>query len=416
MNELVIILILLIWVIFTFIIVSSIRRDGYAPFEDIGIMFLLALILYTTLPPISWIFQGWEYNNPEYPRLFKAQPSSEDVFIILKITLFYILGYATIFYRKYKYINKPIKKKETTLISDEIMYGTILLLIITIVITLVINFGGIIAQSTSYIDQYLVIQQLPLAIKILIKFTSGLGNVLKFILLIAILQRWPRHKGLLSLYLLITIFSFDPEGSRTGLVTNILTMIIVWHFLIYQIKTKYWIILFSFGILTFLFLGEFRDTANLNETIQNIKTNGIPLGELDSIWANSLELITETQDFNVPISVLTSEFFAFIPSQLLPFDKLALHEWFLETYHWQYKALGGGFAFGAISQVIVGGRGIFEAFLRGAIICYLAIYLLNKLRSKKIIGGFILCIFIYTPTHTNVSDNQHSIYSLILYK
>ena len=296
------------------------------------------------------------------------------------------------------------------------MYGTILLLIITIVITLVINFGGIIAQSTSYIDQYLVIQQLPLAIKILIKFTSGLGNVLKFILLIAILQRWPRHKGLLSLYLLITIFSFDPEGSRTGLVTNILTMIIVWHFLIYQIKTKYWIILFSFGILTFLFLGEFRDTANLNETIQNIKTNGIPLGELDSIWANSLELITETQDFNVPISVLTSEFFAFIPSQLLPFDKLALHEWFLETYHWQYKALGGGFAFGAISQVIVGGRGIFEAFLRGAIICYLAIYLLNKLRSKKIIGGFILCIFIYTPTHTNVSDNQHSIYSLILYK
>ena len=112
MNELVIILILLIWVIFTFIIVSSIRRDGYAPFEDIGIMFLLALILYTTLPPISWIFQGWEYNNPEYPRLFKAQPSSEDVFIILKITLFYILGYATIFYRKYKYINKPIKKRK----------------------------------------------------------------------------------------------------------------------------------------------------------------------------------------------------------------------------------------------------------------------------------------------------------------
>ena len=76
-QAIVILQILILWLILYKIYKTSIIRDKRAPIDDIGVLFLLALSLYSTLPPISWLLQGGEYNLIS-GRLFQLQPDISE--------------------------------------------------------------------------------------------------------------------------------------------------------------------------------------------------------------------------------------------------------------------------------------------------------------------------------------------------
>jgi hypothetical protein len=128
-------------------------------------------------------------------------------------------------------------------------------------------------------------------------------------------------------------------------------------------------------------VGVWRGFGSLT-SVGDLGLEGVGVGEFDALWANAVELWQAKQrgGLSVPFGVRFEELFAFVPRQLLWFDKQSLSGWYLDTLHPAYKDIGGGWVFGAISQAVVGG-GVFEALIRGAVLGVVAGWIMKWIRT-----------------------------------
>ena len=81
---------------------------------------------------------------------------------------------------------------------------------------------------------------------------------------------------------------------------------------------------------------------------------------------------------------------------MFPFEKLALNDWYLDTFFPIYKMNGGGWEFGALSQAVIGG-GIAEAVLRGGAVAALSVGLMKWYRSPTT-SWWRLPLYLYVLT------------------
>lgn len=397
--------ILLIWAILFFVYSTAARRDGRAPADDIGVIFLLVLVLYTTLPPLFWLLQGGEYISIYSGRLPQLQPSTEDTFYLLTTSLGYALGFAVVYLGLRRRIPRPVVPAAIPYIDDSMMAGAIVIIAVNLVLSLFLGFSGAIGTAESYADQYRVIAELPLALAQLIKVGTGFSAVAKLVVLVALLQRWPRHRNWFFIYILTILFSFEAGGERTSITTGLLSVLIAWHVLVRRIAPSRWFAMFGIGMVGFLILGFQRNLASWN-ALAALDLGDFSLGEFDGLWANAVDLLHQSEfgGLNLPFSAYLGEFISFIPSQLLPFEKLSYSEWYLSTFYYQYKLEGGGLAFGAVSQAVVGG-GIFEALIRGGLLGAISVWLIRWYRAQK--GSwwrFPLYLYLLVFSYQSVRD------------
>ena len=378
-QAIVLLQIIILWIIFYKIYKTSNIRDKRAPIDDIGVLFLLALAIYSTLPPISWLVQGGEYSLIS-GRLFRLQPDVSEVIYLLNISIAYSLGFSFIYFKIQKKILQPENIKIVKIKNSKV-FASLFIVLFTYLITIFLFTSGKIRSAESYVDSYLVIQELPLPLRQFLKLISAFSGVATLIITIALLQSWPRYRRIFWLYVVTILFSFNAEGGRTGVAISLLSMVISWHVLIKPISSKKVIFCAIFALISFLLLGIYRNIGSLSG-IGQIGFEGIGVGEFDVLWANAIELLQAKKSglIYVPFSTLTNEFYSFIPSQLLWFQKNSLSIWFLDIFHPYLKDLGGGLAFGALSQAVIGG-GIIEALIRGIILGGLAGLLMRWYRK-----------------------------------
>src|SRR5581483_8170215 len=55
------------------------RRSGGVPFEDIGALYITVLLLYLTLPIVTYLMRGMVFTRYNDMRLYAFRPSLEDV-------------------------------------------------------------------------------------------------------------------------------------------------------------------------------------------------------------------------------------------------------------------------------------------------------------------------------------------------
>jgi hypothetical protein len=263
------------------------------------------------------------------------------------------------------------------------MAGALAIVLVFQTTMLVVVVGGFISTAESYIDSYRVVQELPLPVRQVLKIEGGMASIATLVLLVAILQRWPRQRLFFILYLAIVLLSFDPEGSRVAVATGLLSVAIAWHVLVRPIPARWWFAGGFFGLVFFLALGLRRALGSWDE-FGVLSPDGFGIGEFESLWANAVELLQarESGGLDVPVAARFGEFWAFMPSQLLPFQKLSLSDWLVQTFYPAYYEAGGGLAFGAISQAVIGG-GVPEAALRGAILGAMAAWLMKWYRTPS---------------------------------
>ena len=372
--------IIFIWCIIIRVYILSAKSAGRAPIDDIGVLLLVVFGLYTTLPPLSWLLQGGIYT-PLSGRLFRLQPETSQVIFLLNISLAYIIGFTLVYISLMKNVNKPLNKVQAY-IGDTKALGAISILLITYVLGFVIGGMGLIRAAESYTDSYAAYAELPLGIRQIIKISTAFSSVAGLVLLVALFQRWPRYRWLFFLYLFSLLFSFNAEGSRTGLAINLLSIAIAWHVLVRPIPTTKVIIGGILGLAIFLLLGILRSIGSFGEAVGGGLGVGIGVGEFDEVWANAIELFQEKGAVSIPFSTRFSELFEFIPSQLLWFQKDTLSNWYMDTFYPVSKESGAGLAFGAIGQAVVGG-GIIEAFIRGLILGGLAGFIIKWYRKSS---------------------------------
>lgn len=376
--------ILLIWAMVIATCVFAARQDKRAPADDIGIMWLVVLAMYGTLPPLSWLLQGSTYGIFSFQRLLYLQPTSDEIVQLMYIGTAYACGFAGVYLYLRRSVPKPLASGHALIKGPQIT-AALLFVLFYLTLTTALRAGGYLREAESYSDSYSAVSELPLALRQVLKIAGGFAAVAQMIVLVAILQRWPRTRWFFILYLSTFVLSYDPGGSRKAIAMGLLSAAIAWHVLVRPITASRWIAAGGLGFMTFTILGVLRGMGiwggDGGGDIQAGDFEGLGLGELDALWANALHLLQEGKTkLDIPWAARYGEFWAFIPSQMLPFDKLALNDWYLDTFFPEYKEQGGGWEFGALTQAVIGG-GAVEAALRGGVVAVLSIRLLTWYRS-----------------------------------
>ncbi len=375
-------MIFIIWGNVYYLYKYSSNKDDCAPIDDIGVFWITIFALYSTLPVFSWILQGYTYISILGPRLLEIQPDISDINYLLLIAASYSISFTIVF----KFFRKKIKKLEintSKIIPQPILVSSFVIVIIT---NIVLFYSGQlfgIQTVENYVDQYRVIQQAPLLIRQLLKYLLSFQSISIIIILTSFIQNWKKYKIYFYLFVFFTLFTFNIEGGRASLGITILSIFFLWHVTIKKISSKIWIIFSTIGLTTFLILGLLRGVQNLSE--YDLSGNSTPgVGEFDAIWGNALHLNEQKKagNLSVPFTVRFEEFWDFIPSQILFFNKTSLSIWYLDTYYPIYKEQGGGWAFGILSQAIIG-FGPLEAFIRGGVLALLYGYLMSWYRKSK---------------------------------
>lgn len=405
--------IFLIWAVAIWVYYLAARRDGRAPIDDIGFLWLGVFALYATLPPLSWLLQGGSYG-PLSGRLFQLQPSNKEVVYLLCIALAYIIAFASVYIVLLRRVSRPVATALARIRGTK-MAGAVMVVLAASLIGVVIGASGLIRPVESYGDSYLVIAELPLGLRQLIKIVGAFSSVAALVLIVAVLQRWPRYRLLFICYLFSILFSINPEGGRSEVATGLLGIVIAWHVLVRPIPSGRLLAGGVFGLVVFLLLGIWRGFGSLTG-IGEIGLDGVGVGEFDSLWANAVELWQAKQSggVDVPFETRFGELFALVPSQLLWFEKSSLSIWYLDTFHPIYKEAGGGLAFGAISQAVIGG-GMFEAAIRGAIIGALAGWIMKWVRTPTTAWWrFPLHLYMLIWIFQGIRDTTFSLWGAIV--
>lgn len=359
------------------------KYNKKSPLDDIGVLWIFVLFLYSVAPALSFYFQDGVYLTWLSGRLFSLQPTIEETIQLLNISLSFAFGFSIVYLITRKNIN-PSRFNVNGRIKDKLLFSSLLLFIVSKLFVYFLYITGLIATPQSYIEEYKVISEAPTLIRQVLKVVSVGGSICFLVCIVGLFQRWPKSRFAILGIILFIIATFNPDSSRTALVVSFLTMLICWHVYVKKIRTVVWMPLAFVGLIVFILLGEFRGT---DTTTSNLIENAFGgLGEFESIWANSVEMLQEKNKGNidVPFNVRFNEFWQFIPSQLLPFEKQSISGWYLSKYYTSFQERGGGWAFGSIAQAALGG-GVFEAFLRGSLL-----------------GLFYYLIFRYQRSNSNV--------------
>lgn len=392
--------ILLIWAVVIATCVFAARRDKRAPADDIGVMWLVALAMYGTLPPLSWLLQGSSYGLLSVHRLFMLQPTSAEIVQLMYLGIAYACGFAGVYLFLRRYVPRPHSYTHAPIKGPQIT-AALLFVLVYLALTTALRAGGYLRSAESYVDSYSAVQELPLGLRQILRIAAGIANIAQLVLLVALLQRWPRTRKLFILYIVMLLLTYDPSGSRKAVALGLLSAAIGWHILIRPIAARRWVTAGTVGFVVFTILGVLRGIGIWGGDTGDFEAGdfeGIGLGELDSLWANSLHLLQEGHSkLDIPWAARYGEFWAFIPSQMLPFGKLTLQDWYLDTFFPEYKEQGGGWEFGALTQAVIGG-GVVEALLRGSAIAVLSIGLMKWYRSSTATAWWRLPLYLHLLT------------------
>jgi O-antigen polysaccharide polymerase Wzy len=358
---------------------SCSKKDGRPAFDDPAVLWLIVLFLYAAAPALVYYLNKGIYSSWLHGRLYSLQPDTSETISLMHIALGYALGLTVVYLPLRRTIPQYVFSKSKYITLPKVL-GAISIIVFTKLLILTISYSGLVRRPESYVDSYKVILEAPLIIRQILKVLMGTNKIAFFVIIIAIMQRYPASKKWLILLVLYNFIIFDPDGGRAGLATTIFASIICWHNLVKPIKTKTWIIVGSLGLVAFTILGSIRGTQNISKE-KLILTNFEGLGEMESIWANSVEMLQNKKSaISPPLTVRFEEFWEFVPSQLLPFEKKSLSNWYVSKFYPDFHLLGGGWAFGCIAQAALGG-GIIEAFIRGMVLGILLILLMKWSRS-----------------------------------
>lgn len=379
------------------------RRDQRAPADDIGLMWLLVLALYAGLPPLTWLIQGGHYTAAADNRLFLMQPTTEEVSALVYIGLAYSCSFAASYLILRGSAQRAIAGAHVHgRVSTDQMMAALVIVIIFKATILIIGLAGFVRSAESYIDSYKAIAELPVAARQALKISGGISAVAQLVLLVAILQRWPKQRFLFGVYLAMVLLSFDAEGSRAATLIGLIGVAIAWHVVVRPIRARSWVIAGVIGLLVFIALG-YRRTLGSWADVDRLASDSVGLGEFDTLWANGVELFRSknTGHLLVPDAARYGELWSIVPSQLLWFDKDQLAEWYVRSYYPSHAFLGGGLGFGSIPQAVIG-YGLYEAVVRGLALGAIAAWT-TRWYQRPSPAWWRLPLFLYLLTTSYVS-------------
>jgi hypothetical protein len=247
-------------------------------------------------------------------------------------------------------------------------------------------------------DSYLFARNLNIVDRYILKFLGTAFFFLKVILLFKLIQYFSKKKIFIWIaaffYLFYVYYYFDMNDQRSEHYMFFVIFIVSYNLFVKE-QTVFKMSIFVISSLLFFTLWSYWRGS------EDVLWTG--LGEFDHIYANAIDIIRVPNE-TISIKKKIYDFYSFIPSIILPFEKSTLVEWYLKNYHEQAYELGQGFAFGILAESIYG-YGILETFLKTLILSlFLNYFYIKYLYSKNIyIEFFYIILFITSPLAIRVT-------------
>lgn len=340
----------------------SVRRNSHMAAIDIGVWWLAFLALYSIQPTLYWLVTG-EFLSVASNRLEKLGTTASDIAVILTISA----CYATAFVLTYLRITRSARFQGAPLfakIRNNVFIPTAILFIILWLVMQ--GLFSEIGAGDGYESRFLNLSESSLGMRRLHKFSQAFLIISGIVVIVAMLQRPKTRIFTVIAIPVLVLMVASLGGSRGPAFMLALVFLISWHALVRPIPRMAWGTFALFGILAFNLLGAMRSYERLPDASELLPWL-VASGEFEHVFGNAVELLHAVRDERLllPYTIRFAEFLAFLPSELLIFEKTSLSDWFMDAFYPDLKATGGGLAFGAMAQAVIGG-GAVEALLRGA--------------------------------------------------
>ena len=345
-------------------------RSVTVPLDEIGSWYLTAVSIYAVLPLIVFLLVGLEYTPLNDSRLFSLQPSPDEVGAVGWLYALYMGAFAW----TYLATRGPsVQAEPARPVFPPSTIGIVIALWAGITLaTNVLGTSSGLAGSSGTESGYAMFEQLPLALRQGIRLLSGMLMVLTVLLLAWLFSDFKRRRWIIAAWLvLLLVPMLTSVGSRAMTVLSLIACIMLYHRLVRPLSVRVAIIGGVMGLAVFLALGilrAFRGAASPGDFVV-----GLHGGEFEALFGNAIDLRARLATGEIhakPFSFYVGDLLSFLPSQVLPFQKVDLSDWYIATFYPDAREAGSGFAFGAIAEAVLG-WGWFEAVLRGALVGYL---------------------------------------------
>ncbi len=345
-------------------------RSSTVPLDEIGSWFLTAVTIYTVLPLVVFLLIGLSYTPLNDNRLFQLQPSPGEVGAVGWLYVMYLGAFAW----TYLATRGPSVQAEP---ARPVFPPSAIGIAFTLwgVITVATNFLGTsngLSGSSGTEGGYAMFAQLPLPLRQGIRLLSGMLMVLTVLLLAWLFSDFTRRRWIIAAWLLqLLLPMLTAVGSRAVIVLSLIACVMLFHRLVRPLSLRVAIIGGVLGLAVFLALGilrAFRGVASPGDFVV-----GVHGGEFESLFGNAVDLRSRLAAGEIhakPLAFYVGDLVSFLPSQVLPFQKVDLADWYIATFYPEARDAGSGFAFGAIAEAVLG-WGWLEALVRGAIVGYL---------------------------------------------
>ena len=341
------------------------RENGSAPVRA-GTFYGAIVALYAAFPLLLFLLNGMVYNEYDDNRLFVAQPTPEQIGTIAWWYVAYLLPYFVV----YLLVTPRLGSLRIILPSRT---GTLLFVTLALYVAIQVylfalhRVFGLRAQS--YYDVYTMLRSLPLFLQQITGRLQSWIAMLQIVLLVIFFKDYRRNRIFILLLIgSVAVSTMMKMHARTELFLLLVVAGFLYHHMVRRFSVRMVAVAGVGMVLAFTALGALRNLRGESDLAFETVFRGT--NEFQAILSNGYDLFFTLRANGVFLenpALYFGDFLLVIPSQLLPFTKQTAALWYMQTYHPLIYEAGGGLAFGAIAESVVG-FGMVEAVVRGALL------------------------------------------------
>jgi hypothetical protein len=389
------------------------RIEGTISYFEVGVFCALITFVYSVYPLARYIEGGYSFPEWGDGRLFVMRLRPDD------------LGTLTWWYALYLFCfcaGYVLTRGRTALRSVNVApadAATVITIAILLACTKLFFFvlGWFFnLQTSSYFEEYLVLQQLPLVIRQVAAHVQLIDLTLQMMLVMALAssRRKSYRVMLVGLLLFITATQLLWPGARVKLFAVILAVIALVDLTIRRIPLRWMCAGAVAGFVLMLGMSAMREAKQFGSPS---RLTG-QITEFEIIFANAVDL-KYLQDasgaFLDKPGLYWSGLTALIPSEFLTTEKDTPANWYGREYYRQFFESGGGLAFGVLAEAVVG-YGAIEMVWRGLLVGIL-LGLLHRflMRGHVSLPFMMFYVWILVWSYQTVRNGTLTLFVLILY-
>ncbi len=357
---------------------------------DLGQVFTWVVFVYAWFPLLGLVLAQHGYGTLQDQRVISENPLPEEIRVVSLCYLAFLCGFALIYGWLRKNITSP-----AVFVGGEQAQVLIAVMGVVIVFTVNLVFTSVLGvnQPESYIDSYTQLRQFPLLVQQVegeierIELPMALAGL---VFTIAWKPHLYKHVGIVVAGMLA--YAVLSGGSRTFGFLYAFAYVVCLSIYVKRVNVAHLALIAAIGLVLFTAAGILRPGGGHHSGMLALFQGG----EFFSVYINSVDILRrsiEAGGLDIAKNLYFVDLLRFIPQQILGYEKLDPAVWYASTYYPEYFEKGGGFAFGAIAESMVG-FGIAEALVRGMLLGTAFAFVANRCLSGCI-GPYRVFIYIW---------------------